>query len=414
MAMAPGLMGVLLTAFLLYYVSRNSEKRKRSNSAIQLDKVNSRTSNNFSLPPSISKSLFSSFSPSILPPLSSSIGPDHPVKLFYSFLFRYNKTYYDLKEYRFRYQNFLQSMARRRGQLLGDAPFKSRGPAKYGINQFSDLSPAEFRSRYLTLRIPKKFLASKSHRRKYEYLSPEAIKNYLREKHYPMRWDWRDMNVVTPIKNQEDCGACYATSTVAVIETMLSLSSGQLSKGLSVQQILDCKRSASGCSGGNPEDVLDWLNGTNVCHYHNIWNPYYCHWKKHKLATEEIYPNFYRDQVCLRKENRQGTVQIKDYFCKYMISELEILHHVHRYGPVTVAVDSTSWMDYVGGVIRHNCGQNVNHAVVIVGYEVLDDLTPRYIIKNSWGTRFGDQGYVYVRIGTGLCGIRFQVCGAIV
>ena len=63
-------------------------------------------------------------------------------------------------------------------------------------------------------------------------------------------------------------------------------------------------------------------------------------------------------------------------------------------------------------MIQHNCAKDVNHAVVIVGYEVADNMTPRYIIKNSWGPKFGDQGYVYVQIGHGLCGIQEQVCGA--
>jgi len=399
--MAPGLMSLLMTGLFLYHVNHDTAKKLRSDAPINLDDVN-----NDDFIPSSSSSRDS-------PSQSTAATTNHKVKLFHDFLVRYNKTYANIGEYRLRFDNFLRSLQRHRRHGLGNAHsawVSSFGPAKYGVNQFSDLSPDEFRTRYLTLRPTKKLHANTFYPTK---LSPRAVKNYLLERRLPLRWDWRDMGVVTPVKNQGGCGACYATSVVAMIETKQSIRKNGLSDNLSVQQILDCKTEASGCNGGDPADVLNWLNGTYVCRF-KYWYPNHCRWRKPKLTTEIRYPNVYRDQFCKRSKVRGGTVQIQDYFCKYGISELDILHYIHTYGPVTVAVDSTSWIDYVGGVIHHNCGGGVNHAVVIVGYEVLDDHTPRYIIKNSWGSEFGDRGYVYVQIGHGLCGIQTQMCGAFV
>jgi len=219
--------------------------------------------------------------------------------------------------------------------------------------------------------------------------------------------------MVTAIKDQGKCGACYAESVAAVIETMRSRKEGALSEHISVQQIMDCKTAATGCAGGDPEDVLKWINGTRACRFHNIFDPFHCRWKKHKITTESLYPTVYKSQKCLAHLDRKSNIKIQDFFCRYRANELEILHHIRNHGPVTAAVDSFSWMDYTGGVIQHNCENDLNHAVTIVGYNAMGE-NPHYIIKNSWGTSFGYQGYVHVGIGRGLCGIRAQICGAYV
>lgn len=76
------------------------------------------------------------------------------------------------------------------------------------------------------------------------------------------------------------------------------------------------------------------------------------------------------------------------------------------HGPVAAAVNAISWQNYLGGIIQYHCDgsfNSLNHAVQIVGYDTATSI-PHYIIKNSWGSSFGDKGYIYIAIGKNLCG----------
>lgn len=88
-----------------------------------------------------------------------------------------------------------------------------------------------------------------------------------------------------------------------------------------------------------------------------------------------------------------------------------MLRHLATKGPIVAAVNAISWKYYLGGVIQYHCDSDyelLNHAVAIVGYD-LNATVPYYIVKNSWGPRFGDHGYVKVAIGRNLCGIANRV-----
>lgn len=80
------------------------------------------------------------------------------------------------------------------------------------------------------------------------------------------------------------------------------------------------------------------------------------------------------------------------------------------HGPVAVAVNALSWQYYLGGVIQFHCDgspQNLNHAVQIIGYDLTAEI-PHYIVRNSWGTAFGDKGYLYLAYGKNMCGKSLQ------
>lgn len=92
-------------------------------------------------------------------------------------------------------------------------------------------------------------------------------------------------------------------------------------------------------------------------------------------------------------------------------SEDEILYWLAKYGPVAVGINALSWQNYLGGVIQYHCsGANtsLNHAVQIVGYDLTAEI-PYYIAKNSWGPKFGNQGYVHLAIGQNICGLANEV-----
>jgi len=322
--------------------------------------------------------------------------------LFENFTKTFNKTYKrGSREYRKRFDNFKASLKRQKANgrtlvgLFHLPPTSSPHAAVFGITKFADLTPAEFRRKFLTLNLtlsgePKRHRTAKRRR-----VRPNILRKYLAKNGLPLKLDWRSKGVVTLIKDQGPCGACYAVSTVEVIESARSLKIGRLSEDLSVQQVLDCSGNMQ-CDGGNPEQVLRWLTERSIFR------------QERRLAFEKDYPTKFVDQKCSYSRSRKGIVSLKDYSCEEANNEFDILAKVAQ-GPVTAAVDSSSWQDYAGGVIKHHCDNDVNHAVAIVGYDVTGPI-PFYIVRNSWGKDYGDKGYVYIRIGRDLCGIRTQIC----
>lgn len=92
-------------------------------------------------------------------------------------------------------------------------------------------------------------------------------------------------------------------------------------------------------------------------------------------------------------------------------TEDELLKWLANNGPVAVAINALSWQNYLGGVIQHHCSGlpgSLNHAVQIVGYDLTAEI-PYYIAKNSWGTLFGNKGYVNLAIGENICGLANEV-----
>jgi len=205
-----------------------------------------------------------------------------------------------------------------------------------------------------------------------------------------LKVDWRQKGIVTPVKHQKNCGACWAFSTVEVVESMQALQRGVLTP-LSVQQVIDCSKNGNmGCNGGDTCAALSWM-------------------MSRKLVPESQYPTTLVDGTCRLQSGTTGVEIAGNYTCENLIgSEKKVISILANHGPVVAAVDATNWQYYVGGVIQYNCDANVNHAVQIVGYDQTAT-PPHYIIRNSWGPDFGDKGYLYVAIGSNLCGIAREV-----
>ncbi|KAG8248955.1 hypothetical protein J6590_030982 [Homalodisca vitripennis] len=100
--------------------------------------------------------------------------------------------------------------------------------------------------------------------------------------------------------------------------------------------------------------------------------------------------------------------------CSSLVGDEDTLLSLLAYhGPVAVAVNALSWQYYLGGVIQFHCDgspQNLNHAVQIIGYDLTAPI-PHYIVRNSWGTTYGDNGYLYLAVGSNICGLATEVTG---
>ncbi|XP_053734960.1 cathepsin O isoform X2 [Synchiropus splendidus] len=247
--------------------------------------------------------------------------------------------------------------------------------AQYGINQFSSLTPEEFRDVYLRTITDSAPLFS----------GPKA-------KGLPARFDWRDRSVVAPVQNQQACGSCWAFSVVGAVQAANAITGSPLQQ-LSVQQVVDCSFLNHGCNGGSPTKALTWLQQTRV-----------------KLVPESEYPYTGETGICRFFSDSQAGVVLQNFTAHNFSGQEEaMMGQLVSHGPLTAIVDAVSWQDYLGGIIQHHCSSHwSNHAVLVVGYDTTGEI-PYWIVQNSWGTTWGNAGYVYVKIGGNLCGIADSV-----
>ncbi|KAH0509873.1 Cathepsin O [Microtus ochrogaster] len=201
----------------------------------------------------------------------------------------------------------------------------------------------------------------------------------------PLKFDWRDKHVVNQVRNQKMCGGCWAFSVVGAIESAHGIQ-GKPQDDLSVQQVIDCSFNNYGCSGGSPLSALSWLNEV-------------------KLVEDSEYPFKAQNGLCRYFPQSQAGVSIKG-FSAYDFSdqEDEMAKALLSFGPLVVIVDAVSWQDYLGGIIQHHCSSGeANHAVLITGFDKTGN-TPYWMVRNSWGSSWGIEGYAHVKMGGNVCG----------
>lgn len=197
--------------------------------------------------------------------------------------------------------------------------------------------------------------------------------------------DWTTKNAVTPVKNQQQCGSCWAFSSTGGTEGQWAIATGQL-VSLSEQQLVDCSKQNSGCNGG----LMDYA---------------FSFYEKTTIATEDSYPYTARDGSCksnydtaIPEGGVTGFVDIN--------SENDLLDAVTNVGPISVAIeaDQMSFQGYSSGVLTGNCGTSLDHGVLAVGFGT-ESGTPYWKVKNSWGASWGMNGYVLIERGVDKCGI---------
>lgn len=275
----------------------------------------------------------------------------------------------------------VRSLASRKSRIQ-EGLYKLNG-AKFGHTKFSLLSQEEFEKQYL------------SDLKETHVKIPTVQKKKYLSNNLPKRIDWRNkegVSYVSPVKNQNKCGGCWAFSTTETVESMYAISHNVTPPRLSVQEVIDCSVGNDGCSGGNTCTALAWLNNS-----HSL------------LVYEEEYPLTDTSDFCKLLTSSSRGVTVTNYTCnRFVENEEEMLYLLAHVGPLIVAVDATTWNHYLGGIIQYHCGIRLNHAVQIVGYDLTGDV-PFYIVRNSWGTDFGNNGYLYIKYGENVCGIATEV-----
>ncbi|XP_004505502.1 senescence-specific cysteine protease SAG39-like [Cicer arietinum] len=258
-------------------------------------------------------------------------------------------------------------------------------PYKLGINQYADLTNEEFISS--RNKFKGHMCSSIIRTTTFKYQNVTAV---------PSTVDWRKKGAVTPVKNQGQCGCCWAFSAVAATEGIHKLSTGKLIS-LSEQELVDCdtKGVDQGCEGGLMDDAFKFI----------IQN--------HGLDTEAQYPYQGVDGTCYANEASVHAATITGYEDVPANNE-QALQKAVANQPISVAIDASGsdFQFYKSGVFTGSCGTELDHGVTAVGYGVSNDGTKYWLVKNSWGTDWGEQGYIRMQRGVdaaeGLCGIAMQ------
>jgi C1A family cysteine protease len=255
---------------------------------------------------------------------------------------------------------------------------------KLAINKFADLTAHEF----------KKSHAGCANYESDQELIEEHTLEHVQVGSLPDSVDWRNKGGVTPVKDQGQCGSCWSFSTTGVLEGFHFVNNGTL-LSFSEQQIVDCDTDTNeGCNGGWPYLAVQYA-------------------AKNGLEQESDYPYTAQDGQCKYSKDK-ATVVNSDY--KYVTAKnTNALKTALVDQPVSVLIeaDQDVFQFYSSGVIKTGCGANLDHAVLAVGYKKIGVLEA-WIVKNSWGTSWGDEGYVYISTiaafnqGQGMCGILAQ------
>lgn len=204
----------------------------------------------------------------------------------------------------------------------------------------------------------------------------------------PESIDWRVQGAVTSVKNQGFCDICWAHSSCGALEAAHFLKTGHLIP-LSAQNLLDCtKRDEQQCYVSNYRAAYDFIRRNGGIH------------------TDKSYPYRGEKGQCQYKPTSPG-VTVRGHVRIACGNETALTHAVATVGPVTVAIDDSLIPYYKSGVFSNpKCSQRMNHEVLVVGYGTNDDDGDYYIIKNSWGASWGENGFFRLaRNQDNLCGI---------
>ena len=302
---------------------------------------------------------------------------------FQKFIKKYHKKYTSVNEFLARYEVF------KRNTML---TFQENNSYQTGITKFSDLTHQEFARTYLNLNYDAMAMAN---------FEPYIVKETNAA---PASWDWREKGLVGPVKDQGQCGSCWAFGTVANLEGLYYKAKGVMVQ-MSEQMLVDCDTYDKGCNGGLEQRAFTWIseNGGSIMKQADY--PY-----KGYQGTCKSNPSKFVDMIV--------TGYIKLGSSSYElepIDEEQIKEFLYETGPICAGINGDPLKYYSSGIFDKSSTQcpssGINHAVTIVGYGAASG-KDYWIVRNSWGSNWGENGYFRIVRGTGCCGINCYITTA--
>jgi len=231
----------------------------------------------------------------------------------------------------------------------------------------------------------------------------------------PAAVDWRKTIVVTPVKNQGQCGSCWAFSATQTIESQYALDAApEYAISFSPQQITSCTTDCYGCQGGWPYSGYNYVKG--VAGLSNEWYWPYTQSMIAQSTTAACSTNVtIFDGPDAELAGGHATVTGYNYVIPQCSSgacdsqDMNGLAAAVAEGPVSICVNAGAWNDYSGGVLSQSaCGgygaDDLDHCVQLVGYNTTAS-SPYWIVKNSWSTTWGEDGYIFLEYPANTCGL---------
>jgi C1A family cysteine protease len=254
----------------------------------------------------------------------------------------------------------------------------------YGVTPFSDMTKDEFKRKMTGLTLDKSATE----------LSAMGPSRYAHGLAVQSK-DWRTEGKVSPIKDQNPCGVCWAFSAAATIESAYAIKYDTSPPILSPEMIIDCDGTHD-CdgktSGGIYTQAWDWLKSEGG------------------ISSLSAYPITCCDETEDPKigtcpATREHEVKVTGY-SKGPQNEDDLAAAIATQGPFSIAVAADAWQTWKGGsdgkAVMTDCPGDVDHAVSIIGFDKTAD-TPYWMVRNQWGTSWGDEGYIYLAYGNNTC-----------
>ncbi|XP_062554650.1 uncharacterized protein LOC134219793 isoform X2 [Armigeres subalbatus] len=314
-------------------------------------------------------------------------GEDHARHLFEKFKLKHSRQYQSSLEHEMRFRIFKNNLFK-----IEQLNKYEQGTAKYGITHFADMTSAEYRQR-TGLVVPRD--GSDNH-----VGNPMAEIDEHME--VPDAFDWRQLGAVSQVKNQGNCGSCWAFSVVGNIEGLNQIKTKVLEE-FSEQELLDCDAVDSACQGGYMDDAYKAIE------------------KIGGLELESDYPYIAKKQKTCHYNSTKVHVRVKGAV-DLPKNETAIAQYLVANGPISIGLNANAMQFYRGGIShpwRPLCSKkNLDHGVLIVGYGVkeypmFNKTMPFWIVKNSWGPKWGEQGYYRIFRGDNTCGVSEMASSAV-
>lgn len=272
-----------------------------------------------------------------------------------------------------------------------EAHNKMKSTYTLGLNAYSHMTNDEF-NEYFHLG---EYSKVNPHSLKKSALSTDESSNVSN----PQAVDWRTTaGVVTPVKNQGNCGSCWSFSATGGLEGIYGQTYAQTSSwtGFSEQELVSCDKVDGGCNGGWMDDAFAWIQ------------------RNGGICSESSYPytsgNNGQDGSCAQSSCTNVANSKVGSWVDVTAGSVSALETAVAKQPVSVAIQANqpAFQSYSGGVLTGRCGNNLDHGVLAVGYNNDASIygVPYWIVKNSWGAGWGVGGYIYIeKSSADLCGI---------
>jgi len=262
----------------------------------------------------------------------------------------------------------------------------AKGAETHGWNMFTDLCADEFKVYHN--------LVFTNHTVKNSVKAPVYTQNQINAAASSV--DWRTKGAVTPVKNQAQCGSCWSFSATGAMEGVNFLAGNTL-VGLSEEELVQCAKTAGqGCQGGWMDKAIEWVVNNGG------------------IDSESDYPYTSGTGITgtCKSEKKSKVVAKFSKVVEVGHSEAQMATYLAANGPVSIGVDAEDgWQTYSGGIMKTCSGRQIDHGVLAVGYGT-EGSTNYWIVKNSWSSSWGENGYIRLEKGTNQCGLDSVPCSA--